>query len=91
MHTTVVTDNHYSLNYHKVLVISTELDSPTHQITKEDVDQFKKGRVIPECQLVVQWERDDLKPVRLRQKVDLTGAKAPHTYIHLILNPGSIS
>ena len=71
--------------------INIESDSLPHQITREDVDLFKKGRVIPECQLVVQWEKEDQKPVRLRQKVDLTGAKAPHTYIYLIVNPGSIS
>ena len=63
------------------------MDSPTHQITKKDVDQFKKGRWIPECQLVVQWEREDQRPVRLRKKVDLTGAKAPYNFINLILNP----
>ena len=89
MHTTVVAGKFQILSI--LVVINIELDSPTHQITREDVDQYKKGRWIPECQLVVQWEKEDQKPVRLRQKVDLTGAKAPHTFIHLILNPGSIS
>ena len=67
--------------------INIEFDSPTHQIFREHVDQFKKGRVIPECQLVVQWERDDQTPVRLRHKVILNGAKPPFNFIHLILNP----
>ena len=71
--------------------INNEFDSPTHQISREDVDQFLPGRVMPECQLVVQWERDGQRPVRLRQKVDLTGARAPHTFIYLIVNPGNIS
>ena len=74
-----------------ILVFNIELDSPTHQITKENVDQFKKGRVIPECQLVVQWEKENQRPVRLRKKVNLTGAKAPQTFIHLIVNPGNVS
>ena len=71
--------------YYKLYAVT--FDSPTHQITKKDVDQFKKGRWIPECRLVVQWEREDQRPVRLRQKVDLTGAKAPYNFINLILNP----
>ena len=57
-----------------------------HQITRDDVDQFKKGQWIPECQPIVQWERKDEKPVELRHKVDLTGAKAPYNFIHLILD-----
>ena len=60
---------------------------PAHQITKKDVDQFKEGQWIPECQLVVQWERKDQKPVQLMHKVDLTGAEAPYNFIHLILDP----
>ena len=70
-----------------MLVINIELDSPIHQITREDVDQFKEGQWIPECQLVVQWEKENQRPVQLRHKVVLTGAKAPYNYINLILNP----
>ena len=52
-----------------------------------DADQFKPGQWIPECQLVVQWERKDQKPAQLRQKVVLIGATAPHNFIYLTLNP----
>jgi len=54
-----------------------------------DVDQFKPGQWIPECKLVVQWERKDQKPAQLRQRVVLIGATAPHNFINLILNPGT--
>ena len=60
---------------------------PTYQITKKDVDEFKKGQWIPECQLVVQWERKDQKPVQLRHKVILTGAEAPYNFVYLFLDP----
>ena len=71
-----------------ILTISTlNWILPTYQITKKDVDQFEKGRWIPECQLVVQWERKDQKPVQLRHKVILTGAEAPYNFIYLFLDP----
>ena len=57
------------------------------QITRKDADQFEPGQWIPECQLIVQWEREDQKPVRLRHKVDLIGAKAPCNFFYLTLNP----
>ena len=57
------------------------------QISRKDVDQFEPGQWIPECQLIVQWERENQKPVRLRQKVNLVGAKGPYDFIYLTLNP----
>ena len=57
------------------------------QISRKDVDQFEPGQWIPECQLVVEWEREDQRPVRLRHKVDLIGAKRPFNFILLTLNP----
>ena len=60
------------------------------QISRSDVDQCEPGQWIPECQLIVQWEKDDQKPVRLRHKVELIGAAAPYNFIHLILNPGNL-
>ena len=48
-------------------------------------DGFKKGQHIPECQLIVQWERKDQKP--LRHRVNLIGAKAPNNFIYLIVDP----
>ena len=54
------------------------------QISKKDADQFQPGQWIPECQLMVHWEREDQRPVRLRHKVNLVGAK---DFFHLTLNP----
>ena len=59
------------------------------QISRSDVDQCEPGKWIPECQLRVQWEKDDQKPVRLKHKVELIGAKEPYDFIHLFLNPGN--
>ena len=59
------------------------------QISRKDADEFESGQWIPECQLIVQWEREDQRPVRLMHKVDLNGAKTPYKFIHLILDPGS--
>ena len=61
------------------------------QISRKDVDQFEPGQWIPECQLVVEWEREGQKPVRLRHKVDLIGAKKPYNFILLTLNPATES
>ena len=62
---------------------------PMSQIFRSDVDECKPGQWIPQCQLDVQWEKEDQKPVRLTHKVILIGAKAPYTFIHLNLNPGN--
>ena len=48
---------------------------------------YEPGQWIPECQLIVQWTREDQKPVQLMHKVDLIGAKAPYNFIQLTLNP----
>ena len=49
------------------------------KISGKDADQFEPGHNwIPECQLIVQWEKEDQGAVRLRQKVGLIGAKAPY-------------
>ena len=52
----------------------------------KDVDEYKQGQRIPECRLSVQWERKYQRPVQLRHKVNLIGAKPPFNYIHLNLN-----
>ena len=50
-----------------------------------DVDQYAAGRWIPGCQLILEWEGEDQKPVRLRHKVQLIGAKPPNNYFNLTL------
>ena len=60
------------------------------QISRSDVDQCEPGRWIPECQLIVQWEKEDQKPVRLRHQVELIGAKAPYDFIYIFLNPSNL-
>ena len=57
------------MQYYKLYAVT--FDWPTHQITKKDVDQFKKGRWIPECQLAVQWEREDQKPGKRLTSLEL--------------------
>ena len=71
------------MNQHSTIKLSK---NTIFQISRKDADEFEPGRWIPECQLIVQWEREDQRPVRLRHKVDLIGAK---DFIHLILDPGS--
>ena len=63
---------------------------PIPQISRKNADQFEPGRRIPECQLIVEWEKEDQRPVRLRHKVDLIGAEKPYNFMYLTLNPGSI-
>ena len=57
------------------------------QISRKDADQFEPGQWIPECQLLVQWEKKDHRPMQLRHRVDLLGAKAPRNFFHLTINP----
>ena len=45
------------------------------QISRKDADQFEPGQWIPECQLLVEWEKKDHRPMQLRHRVDLLGAK----------------
>ena len=69
-------------------LVNNELIKPLLQISRKDADQFEPGRWIPECQLIVEWEREDQRAVRLRHKVDLIGAQAPYDFFYLTLNPG---
>ena len=59
-----------------------------HQISKEDVDNFKPDERIPppKCVLLVEWDLEGQKPVRLRYKIKFIGAKEPNLF-HLSLNP----
>ena len=36
---------------------------------------------------MVEWEKDGETPERLRHKVSLVGAKPPHNFFYLTLNP----
>ena len=58
-----------------------------HQISKKDVDKFKLGKSVPpKCVLLVEWDLEGQKPVRLRYKINFIGAKEPK-FFHLRLNP----
>ena len=58
-----------------------------HQIHRKDVDNFKPGKSIPpQCVLLVEWDLEGQKPVRLRHKINFIGAKEPNLF-HLSLNP----
>lgn len=63
---------------------------PIPQIFRKNADQFEPGQLIPECQLIVEWEKEDQRPVRLRHRVDLIGAKPPYNFIHLTLDPAGM-
>ena len=58
-----------------------------HQISKKDVDNFKPGKCVPKCELIVVWDLEDKKPVRLLYKVRLKGASESCNYFYLNLNP----
>ena len=58
------------------------------QIYRKDVDDFEPGRCIPpKCELLVEWDLEDKKPVRLRHKINLIGAREPYNFFNLSLNP----
>lgn len=56
------------------------------QIYRKDVDNFKPGQCFPDCELIVEWDLEDHKPVRLRYMVELKGAK-DLPFFNLNLNP----
>ena len=72
--------NHYNL---------ITLSFYPHQISRRDVNDYKPGQWIPECELLVEWdpEQKDKKPVPLRHRVNLIGARVPYNYFNLNLNP----
>ena len=46
------------------------------QIERKEVDDFKKGKPIPSCQLMATCETE--RPTTLKHLVTLSGAKYPH-------------
>ena len=52
-----------------------------------EADEFKKGQSIPDCELMMEWEKKDDTPVRLKYKVVLKGASAPKNFLLLVLDP----
>ena len=52
-----------------------------------EADEFKKGQSIPDCELMMEWEKKDDTPVRLKYKVVLNGASAPKNFLLLVLDP----
>ena len=56
---------------------------------KRHVDNYQPGRRIPTCQLDAEYElrSTDTKPVPLRYKVMLLGAKGPHNKFTITIRP----
>lgn len=52
-----------------------------------EADEFKKGQSIPDCELMIEWEKKDDTPMRLKYKVVLNGASAPKNFLRLVLDP----
>ena len=52
-----------------------------------EADEFKKGQSIPDCELMMEWEKKDTTPVRLTYKMVLNGASAPRNFLLLVLDP----
>ena len=59
------------------------------QITKEAVDNFKTGRILPSCQLTAVWTKESTPSVVIHQMI-LRGAKTSSSYISIVLNCDSI-
>lgn len=51
------------------------------------MDEFREGRWIPQCELMMEWKKKDDTPVRLQYKIKLNGARAPKNYLQLVLDP----
>ena len=62
------------------------------QIEKEDVDSYDPGTWIPKCQLSAVYLSDQQKISFLQHRVNLVGAKKPHTMItiELLVQKGKI-
>ena len=52
-----------------------------------DADKFCVGQWIPACELIVEWEKRDKRPDRLRHHVPLIGAKAPRNFFNIAIDP----
>ena len=86
--------DHYVFCFVKDGMTSNSYKSFVHQISRKDVDHFEPGLCYPECELLVEWELKDQKPIRLRHRINLIGAREPYNFFHLNLNPawkGSMS
>ena len=60
------------------------------QVRRDHVDAFTPGKLLPYCQLQLQW-RGKCKPVALCHRVTLVGAKTPYNFITLESNLLQIS
>ena len=52
----------------------------SQQISKNQVDHFVPGSQLPSCQLYVEWTGQQERPVQLRHRVKLLGAKEPNNF-----------
>ena len=70
-------------------IVNLNLFFYPHQISKKDVDNFKRGKCISKCELIVVWDpkRKNQKPERLLHKVNIKGASESCNYFYLSLNP----
>ena len=54
------------------------------QITKQQVDSYSPGQIIPSCILRAEWTEQS-NPSRLIHKVTLKGAKEPFNFLNIVL------
>ena len=65
----------HNINYEKLSLILLIL-----QVTKDQVDTFEPGKLVPRCQLRLDWV-GNAQPTDLCYQVPLNGAKEPFTFI----------
>ena len=58
----------------------------SNQIDKQQVRRFKPGQEVPYCRLQVKLDKEK-KPVDLKYKVQLHGAKSPRDFFNLTCPP----
>ena len=71
----------------KCVFVTRQEFIPLLQISKKDADDFRLGQWIPECELIVEWQKSDQCPVRLRHHVPLIGAKGPRNFFNIAIDP----
>ena len=59
-------------------------------MTKEAADLFSPGNCtrIPQCDLMLQWTRDEKPTVPLKHKIDIHGATKDYFTLYMATEPG---